>query len=122
MLNVCGHRLGTAEIESALVLHDLVAEAAVVGFPHPIKGQGIYAYVTLNVGIEGSSSLKGELKDLVREEISAIALPDLIQWAPSCLKPAPVKSCAEFCVRLPPTNFTTWAIPRLWPIRRWSNN
>ncbi len=86
VLNVCGHRLGTAEIESALVLHDLVAEAAVVGFPHPIKGQGIYAYVTLNVGIEGSSSLKGELKDLVREEISAIALPDLIQWAPGLPK------------------------------------
>ncbi|OAI01957.1 acetyl-coenzyme A synthetase [Methylomonas methanica] len=86
VLNVCGHRLGTAEIESALVLHDLVAEAAVVGFPHPIKGQGIYAYVTLNVGIEGNSSLKGELKDLVREEISAIALPDLIQWAPGLPK------------------------------------
>lgn len=86
VLNVCGHRLGTAEIESALVLHDLVAEAAVVGFPHPIKGQGIYAYVTLNVGIVGNSSLKGELKDLVREEISAIALPDLIQWAPGLPK------------------------------------
>ncbi|MGZ0079561.1 acetate--CoA ligase [Methylomonas sp. YC3] len=86
VLNVCGHRLGTAEIESALVLHDLVAEAAVVGFPHPIKGQGIYAYVTLNVGIEGNSSLKGELKDLVRDEISAIALPDLIQWAPGLPK------------------------------------
>ncbi|MGZ5001097.1 MAG: AMP-binding enzyme, partial [Methylomonas sp.] len=76
----------TAEIESALVLHDDVAEAAVVGFPHPIKGQGIYAYVTLNAGVEGSDALKKELAALVKEEISAIALPDVIQWAPGLPK------------------------------------
>ncbi|WP_396643625.1 acetate--CoA ligase [Methylomonas sp. 2B] len=86
VLNVSGHRLGTAEIESALVLHDQVAEAAVVGFPHPIKGQGIYAYVTLNVGVEGNETLKAELKNLVREEVSAIALPDAIQWSPGLPK------------------------------------
>ena len=86
VLNVSGHRLGTAEIESALVMHDDVAEAAVVGFPHPIKGQGIYAYVTLNVGVAGNDALKKELVNLVREEISAIALPDIIQWAPGLPK------------------------------------
>ncbi len=86
VINVSGHRLGTAEIESALVLHDDVAEAAVVGFPHPIKGQGIYAYVTLNAGIEGNDALKKELTALVKEEISAIALPDVIQWAPGLPK------------------------------------
>ncbi|MGD0961595.1 MAG: acetate--CoA ligase [Methylomonas sp.] len=86
VLNVSGHRLGTAEIESALVLHEQVAEAAVVGFPHPIKGQGIYAYVTLNVGVAGSEDLKKALAELVKEEISAIALPDIIQWAPGLPK------------------------------------
>jgi acetyl-CoA synthetase len=86
VLNVSGHRLGTAEIESALVMHEHVAEAAVVGFPHPIKGQGIYAYVTLNVGVEGSAELKKALVNLVREELSAIALPDIIQWAPGLPK------------------------------------
>ena len=86
VINVSGHRLGTAEIESALVLHHDVAEAAVVGFPHPIKGQGIYAYVTLNVGVEASDSLKKELRELIKEEISAIALPDVIQWAPGLPK------------------------------------
>jgi acetyl-CoA synthetase len=84
VINVSGHRMGTAEIESALVLHELVAEAAVVGYPHDIKGQGIYAYVTLNVGIEPSEALRKELVDLVRKEIGAIANPDIIQWAP-CL-------------------------------------
>jgi acetyl-CoA synthetase len=86
VINVSGHRLGTAEIESALVLHHDVAEAAVVGFPHPIKGQGIYAYVTLNVGVEASDSLRKELRELIKEEISAIALPDVIQWAPGLPK------------------------------------
>ncbi|MDD5413166.1 MAG: acetate--CoA ligase [Methylobacter sp.] len=81
VLNVSGHRMGTAEIESALVLHKHVAEAAVVGYPHDIKGQGIYAYVTLNIGVEPSERLKVELIDLVRKEISAIANPDIIQWA-----------------------------------------
>jgi acetyl-CoA synthetase len=86
VLNVAGHRLGTAEIESALVAHPKVAEAAVVGYPHDIKGQGIYAYVTLNVGEQPNDSLRGELRDWVRKEIGAIAAPDLLQWAPSLPK------------------------------------
>lgn len=81
VLNVSGHRLGTAEIESALVLHPSVAEAAVVGYPHDIKGEGIYAYVTLIHGFNGSEELKQELARLVTNEISAIAKPDAIQWA-----------------------------------------
>jgi acetyl-CoA synthetase len=86
VLNVSGHRLGTAEIESALVLHELVAEAAVVGYPHNIKGQGIYAYVTLNAGVEPTEQLRKELDELVRKEIGPIAHPDIIQWAPSLPK------------------------------------
>ncbi len=86
VLNVSGHRMGTAEVESALVLHDAVAEAAVVGFPHPIKGQGIYAYVTLVKGVEPSEELKKELIDLVVKEIGPIAKPDVIQWAPGLPK------------------------------------
>ena len=86
VLNVSGHRLGTAEIESALVLHPKVAEAAIVGFDHPIKGQGIYAYVTLMVGEEDSAELKIELQKFVANEISPIAKPDLVQWAPGLPK------------------------------------
>ena len=86
VLNVAGHRLGTAEIESALVAHSKVAEAAVVGFPHDIKGQGIYAYVTLIAGEEPSERLRGELRDWVRKEIGAIASPEFIQWAPNLPK------------------------------------
>jgi len=86
VLNVSGHRMGTAEVESALVLHDSVAEAAVVGFPHDIKGQGIYAYVTLVKGIEPSDELRGELVDMCRKEIGPIAKPDVIQWAPGLPK------------------------------------
>ncbi|WP_455205932.1 acetate--CoA ligase, partial [Kaarinaea lacus] len=86
VLNVSGHRLGTAEIESALVLHDKVAEAAVVGYPHEITGQGIYAYVTLMAGLEGSDDLKKELVDLVRKEIGPIAKVNIIQWAPGLPK------------------------------------
>lgn len=81
VLNVSGHRLGTAEIESALVAHSMVAEAAVVGYPHDIKGQGIYVYVTLNEGVSKSDSLVVELKDWVKQELSPIATPDKIQWA-----------------------------------------
>jgi acetyl-CoA synthetase len=81
VLNVSGHRLGTAEVESALVLHPMVAEAAVVGFPHDIKGQGIYAFVTLNTGVEKTDELKKELVKLVRTQIGPIATPDAIQWA-----------------------------------------
>ena len=86
VLNVSGHRLGTAEIESALVLHEKVAEAAIVGFEHPIKGQGIYAYVTLMVGEEENENLIDELQNFVAKEISPIAKPDLIQWAPGLPK------------------------------------
>ncbi len=86
VLNVSGHRMGTAEVESALVLHESVAEAAVVGYPHDIKGQGIYAYVTLMSGIDGTDELRDELNALVRAEIGAIAKPDVIQWAPGLPK------------------------------------
>jgi len=86
VLNVAGHRLGTAEIESALVAHPQVAEAAVVGFPHDIKGQGIYVYVTLIAGAEPTDPLRRELREWVRKEISPIATPDVIQWAPGLPK------------------------------------
>jgi acetyl-CoA synthetase len=86
VINVAGHRLGTAEIESALVAHPKVAEAAVVGYPHDIKGQGIYAYVTLKAGIGSDDALKKELVQWVRKEISPIASPDLLQWAPGLPK------------------------------------
>jgi acetyl-CoA synthetase len=86
VINVSGHRMGTAEVESALVLHEAVSEAAVVGYPHDIKGQGIYAYVTLMVGSEPSKELKKELVTLVRKEIGPIASPDIIQWAPGLPK------------------------------------
>lgn len=86
VLNVSGHRLGTAEIESALVLHKKVAEAAVVGFPHDIKGQGIYAYITLMQGVSINESLANELKQMVNQEIGPIAKPDLIQLAPGLPK------------------------------------
>jgi len=86
VINVSGHRMGTAEVESALVLHDAVAEAAVVGYPHDIKGQGIYAYVTLMSGVEASEDLRKELMQQVRNEIGPIASPDLLQWAPGLPK------------------------------------
>ena len=86
VLNVSGHRMGTAEVESALVLHKDVAEAAVVGYPHDVKGQGIYCYVTLIAGHEPSEELKKELVQLCVKEIGPIAKPDLIQWAPGLPK------------------------------------
>jgi len=86
VLNVSGHRLGTAEIESALVLHALISEAAVVGYPHDIKGQGIYAYVTPMQGIEPSAKLRAELVASCAAEIGSIAKPDIIQWAPGLPK------------------------------------
>ena len=86
VINVSGHRMGTAEVESALVAHAKVAEAAVVGYPHDIKGQGIYAYVTLNAGEEPSDELHAELRLWVRKEIGPIATPDLMQWAPGLPK------------------------------------
>ena len=104
VINVSGHRMGTAEIESALVLHKDVAEAAVVGYPHDIKGQGIYAYVTLNVGIEATEALRRELIELVKKEIGPIAHPDIIQWAPG--------------LRL--MILAVLATPLRWPTLRWS--
>ena len=86
VINVSGHRMGTAEVESALVLHNDVAESAVVGYPHEIKGQGIYAYVTLNDGITSNDELKQELVQHVRNEIGSFASPDIIQWAPGLPK------------------------------------
>ena len=86
VINVSGHRLGTAEVESALVAHPAVSEAAVVGYPHDLKGQGIYCYVTLKAGIEPSEGLRKELVQQVRKEIGATATPDLIQWAPGLPK------------------------------------
>jgi acetyl-CoA synthetase len=86
VINVSGHRLGTAEVESALVSHGKVAEAAVVGFPHEIKGQGIYAYVTLKAGEEYTDELKKELVKHVRQQIGPIAAPDVIHWAPGLPK------------------------------------
>ena len=86
VINVSGHRLGTAEVESALVAHPAVAEAAVVGMPHEIKGQGIYAYVTLIVGQDESDGLREELVEHVRKQIGPIATPDVIQWAPGLPK------------------------------------
>ena len=86
VLNVSGHRMGTAEIESALVAHPKVAEAAVVGYPHDIKGQGIYAYVTLNAGEAPTDDLIVELRNWVRQDIGPIASPDKMQWAPGLPK------------------------------------
>ncbi|MCY1374504.1 Acetyl-coenzyme A synthetase [compost metagenome] len=86
MINVSGHRIGTAEVESALVLHDSVAEAAVVGYPHDVKGQGIYAFVTPMSGIAPDDALKQELLGLVGKEIGSFAKPELIQWAPALPK------------------------------------
>ena len=86
VINVSGHRMGTAEVESALVAHEKVAEAAVVGFPHEVKGEGIYAYVTLNAGVEYNEELRGELKQQVRSVIGPIATPDAIHWAPALPK------------------------------------
>ena len=86
VINVSGHRMGTAEVESSLVLHDAVSEAAVVGYPHDIKGQGIYAYVTLKLGVEATEELRKELVQWVRKDIGPIASPDLIQWAPGLPK------------------------------------
>tara|TARA_B100000686_G_scaffold261836_1_gene274947 strand:+ start:3531 stop:5510 length:1980 start_codon:yes stop_codon:yes gene_type:complete len=86
VINVSGHRIGTAEVESALVLHEAIAEAAVVGFPHEIKGQGIYAYVSVMAGVDESDDLKKKLVNFVRKEIGPIAAPDVIHWTPALPK------------------------------------
>jgi acetyl-CoA synthetase len=86
VINVAGHRLGTAEIENSLVAHPAVAEAAIVAFPHPVKGQGVYAYVTLKAGVAASDGLRAEVIDWVGRDISPIARPDRLQWAPNLPK------------------------------------
>jgi len=97
VINVAGHRLCTAEVESALVAQPKVSEAAVVGYPHNIKGQGIYAYVTLMTGTEPSGELRNELVAWVRKEIGPIAAPDVIQFAPGLPKRDPARSCDASC-------------------------
>ena len=109
VLNVSGHRLGTAEIESALVSHPKIAEAAVVGIPHNIKGQAIYAYVTLNHGEEPTPELYAEVRNWVRKEIGPLATPDVLHWTdslPKLLRAIPVTS----------------AIPQRLPILAWWKN
>ncbi|MCR8723227.1 acetate--CoA ligase [Frigidibacter sp. ROC022] len=107
VINVSGHRMGTAEVESALVAHAQVAEAAVVGYPHPIKGQGIYAYVTLMHGVEPSDELRKELEKWVRTEIGPIAKPDLIQWAPGLPKTRSGKIMRRILRKIAENDFET---------------
>jgi len=107
VINVSGHRMGTAEVESALVAHPQVAEAAVVGAPHDIKGQGIYAYVTLNASVEPSDELKKELVQWVRKEIGAIASPDWLQWAPGLPKTRSGKIMRRILRKIGENDFAT---------------
>ena len=119
VLNVSGHRLGTAEVESAMVRHPRVSEAAVVGYPHDIKGQGIYVYVTLNHGENPAMScVKSCANGCVRK---LVLLPPRIRFSGHRVYPrlAPAKLCAGFCARLPRTIMPNWAILRPWQIRRW---
>ncbi len=116
VLNVSGHRLGTAEIESALVAHPKIAEAAVVGIPHNIKGQAIYAYVTLNHGEEPSPELYAEVRNWVRKRLARWRRQTCCTGPTPCLKPAPAKLCAVFCAKLRRAIPATWAIPRRLPI------
>ncbi len=120
VINVSGHRLGTAEVESALVAHHHVAEAAVVGYPHDIKGQGIYAYVTLTLEAEPSEALRKELVQWVRREIGPFASPDVIQFAPGLPKTRSGKIMRRILARWPRTTSATSATPRRSPTRAWS--
>ncbi len=117
VINVSGHRMGMVRWESLLRLHP--GGEAAVGFPHDIKGQGIYAYVTLKLGEEPTDALRKELVGWVRKEIGPIAAPDAIQWAPGCPRRGRARSCAASCARSPPTRPTAWATPRRWPIPPW---
>ena len=119
VINVSGHRMGTAEVESALVAHPKVAEAAVVGMPHDLKGQGIYAYVTLKAGEEPTEALRRSWSpgSARRSARSPRRMPSSGRRA--CRRPAPARSCAASCARSPPTRPTRWAIPPPWPIRGW---
>jgi acetyl-CoA synthetase len=120
VLNVSGHRLGTAEVESALVSHDLVAEAAVVGYPHDMKGQGIYCYVTLVAGLEPTDETEAQLKAHVRSEIGPVATPDVIQFAPGLPKTRSGKIMRRILRKIAENEFDPWAtrprslIPAWW--------
>ena len=117
VINVSGHRLGTAEVESALVAHAKVAEAAVVGYPHSLKGQGIYAYVTLKASAEPSEALRSELERWVRKQIGPIAALDHDPvGAERCPRPAREKSCAASCARSRRTTARISVISRRSPI------
>jgi acyl-coenzyme A synthetase/AMP-(fatty) acid ligase len=120
VINVSDRRMGTAEVESALVAHKDVSEAAVVGFPDAIKGQGIYAYVTLMTDSERSPELRQELVAWFRKEIGPTAASDVIKFAPGLPKTHLERSCAEFCARSPRIYLTHLATRRRLPIRRLS--
>ena len=120
VINVSGHRMGTAEVESALVAHPKVAEAAVVGYPHDIKGQGIYAYVTLMAGVEPTEDLRKELVAWVRKEIGPIASPDLIQFAPGLPKTRSGKIMRRILRKIAENEYGRSATPRRSPIPAWS--
>merc|ERR1712146_648078 len=106
-MNVSGHRIGTAEVESALVAHLQVAEAAVVAYPEPVKGQGIYAYVTVKEGVETSDTLLAELQAKVREVIGPFAKPDVIHWAPGLPKTRSGKIMRRILRKLALTTYAT---------------
>ena len=106
VLNVSGHRMGTAEIESALVSHPMVSESAVVGYPHKIKGQGIYAYVTLMADAKPTKDLLNDLESWVRKEIGPIAKPDIIQWAPGLPKTRSGKIMRRILRKIAENDFT----------------
>ena len=113
VMNVSGHRMGTAEVESALVLHNAVAEAAVVGFPHSIKGEGIYAYVTLMSSAKPSEALEaGTVGSRAQRDRRNRQSPTSSSGRPGCRRPAPAKSCGAFCAKLPRTKWKTSAIRR----------
>ena len=121
VINVSGHRMGTAEVESALVLHDKVAEAAVVGFPHDIKGQGIYCYVTLNAGEEPSDALHAELRAAGAERNrTRLPRPTISISRPPCPRHGRARSCGGYCARLPKMTLALWATRRRWLTRAWS--
>jgi acetyl-CoA synthetase len=121
VINVSGHRMGTAEVESALVSHSAVTEAAVVGFPHEIKGQGIYAYVTLRAGLEPSEELRVDLIKHVRNEIGPIATPDVIQWAAGLPKTRSGKIMRRILRKIAENEpDKVGDVGRPWPILRWS--
>ena len=120
VINVSGHRMGTAEVESALVSHSKVSEAAVVGYPHNLKGQGIYCYVTLIAGANGSDALKIELRDWVRKEIVRSLRPISFSSLPAYPRRGQARSCVGSCARSPRTISAISAIFRRWPIPEWS--